>query len=170
MSPLGRHLNVIFYNFRASFEKADNIWFYQLISFDKDASCSLNEEYERSFVDWNEHNANQNWPKVNDNFKEILAELRKKEGNALVDEFERILRVRIPKDVEDLRMAAHEKNVEAIQKKAHFLSTTLLTLQFQQGIHHSTNLENASKSGDLEEVLTLTNEFIEYLNRMLNEL
>ncbi len=107
---------------------------------------------------------------MNDNFKEILAELRTKEGDELVDEFERILRVRIPKDMEDLRIATQERNTDAIGKKAHFLSTTLITLKFPQGIHHSVNLEKASKSQGLEEVLPLTEEFIQYLDRMLNEI
>ncbi len=105
---------------------------------------------------------------MKDDFKVILTELRQKEGDDLVNEFERILRARIPQDLNDLSSAASQNDMESLGRKAHFLSTTLITLKFTQGIELTDALEKAAKAGELQPSLLLTNELIQYLQRMIN--
>ncbi len=105
---------------------------------------------------------------VKDDFKGILAELRRKEGHDLVNEFERILRVRIPQDLNDLSAAASQNDMESLGKKAHFLSTTLITLKFTQGVELTDALEKSAKAGELQQSLLLTSELIQYLQRMIH--
>ena len=105
---------------------------------------------------------------VKDDFKGILAELRQKEGHDLVNEFERILRVRIPQDLNDLSAAASQNDMESLGKKAHFLSTTLITLKFTQGVELTDALEKSAKAGELQQSLLLTSELIQYLQRMIH--
>lgn len=105
-----------------------------------------------------------------DNFRQILDQLRITEGDALIDEFQRIFKKRIPQDILDLEKGRDEKNFRAIQEKAHYLSTTLLTLKFNQGLALSAELEMAVGKRDNTSALALTNQFIEYLNGALNAL
>ena len=105
---------------------------------------------------------------MKDDFKVILAELRHKEGHDLVNEFERILRARIPQDINDLSSAASQNDLESLGKKAHFLSTTLITLKLTQGVELTDSLEKSAKAGELQQSLLLTNELIQYLQRMIN--
>lgn len=105
---------------------------------------------------------------MKDDFKVILTELRQKEGDDLVNEFERILRARIPQDLNDLSSAASQNDMESLGRKAHFLSTTLITLKFTQGVELTDALEKAAKAGKLQPSLLLTNELIQYLQRMIN--
>lgn len=105
---------------------------------------------------------------VKDDFKGTLAELRRKEGHDLVNEFERILRVRIPQDLNDLSAAASQNDMESLGKKAHFLSTTLITLKFTQGVELTDALEKSAKAGELQQSLLLTSELIQYLQRMIH--
>ncbi len=107
---------------------------------------------------------------LKDNFKAILNELRKQEGDELVNEFERIFKNRIPQDIDDLIRARKSQDFEKIQIKAHYLSTTLLTLKFSHGLALSGELEKAVDYNQEASILMLTDRFIAYLNGALNEL
>lgn len=107
---------------------------------------------------------------MTDDFKTILNELRKQEGDALVDEFEKIFRNRIPRDIDDLIRARKNKNFDEIRSKAHYLLTTLLTLKFNQGFRLAGELEKAVDNNHDAYTLTLTDRFIDYLNIALKEI
>ena len=103
----------------------------------------------------------------NDDFKFILNELRVKEGDELVNEFERIFKSRIPKDIDDLALAHKEQDFQKIKSKAHLLATTLLTLKFRHGYELTEELERAIDNDQNAQVLRLTGHLIEYLNSAL---
>lgn len=105
---------------------------------------------------------------VKDDFKTILKGLREKEGDELVDEFERIFRNRIPQDINDLIRAREIRNFQEIQSKAHYLTTTLFTLKFSHGLALAEELEKAVANNQEASILILTNRFIDYLNDALN--
>ncbi len=107
---------------------------------------------------------------MKDDFKAILMELRFKEGNELVDEFERILRKRIPHDIRDLSESISRKDIESIGKKAHFLTTTLVTLKFTQGVEICDALQKTVQKSALDESIELANRLIQYLHQMINEI
>lgn len=107
---------------------------------------------------------------LKDNFKAILNELRKQEGDELVNEFEKIFKNRISQDIDDLIRARKSRDFEKIQIKAHYLSTTLLTLKFSHGLALSGELEKAVDNNQDASTLMLTDRFIDYLNGALNEL
>ena len=107
---------------------------------------------------------------IKDDFKTILDELRKKEGDELVNEFEKIFRNRIPNDIQDLIRARKNRNINDIRIKAHFLSTTLLTLKFNHGLALAEELEKAVDGNQEESALLFTDRLIDYLNTALNEL
>ena len=107
---------------------------------------------------------------IKDDFKTIMNELRKKEGDALVNEFEKIFRNRIPQDIDDLIRARENKNFDEIQNKAHYLLTTLLTLKFEQGFGLAGELEKAVDNNKNAYALMLTDRFIDYLNTALKEI
>jgi CheY-like chemotaxis protein len=103
-----------------------------------------------------------------DDFKTILNVLREKEGDELVNEFERIFRSRIPQDINDLIRAREVQNFREIQRKAHYLTTTLLTLKFSHGLALAEELEEAVANNQEASILILTDRFIDYLNNALN--
>ncbi|MDG1332477.1 MAG: ATP-binding protein [Crocinitomicaceae bacterium] len=108
--------------------------------------------------------------KITDDFKAILNKQRKNEGDALVDEFERIFKQRIPKDIQDLIIARKDRDFGVIKAKAHYLSTTLLTLKFEQGLSLSEKLDESALDQDETSTLMITDQFIDYLNSALKEI
>lgn len=107
---------------------------------------------------------------VTDKFSEILNHLRQLEGDELVSEFIRIFKSRVPNDVNDLIRFKEKRDFDEIRRKAHFLSTTLLTLKFNQGFAISTELEEAAKIGQEASVMILTDRLVDYLNCALKEI
>ncbi|MFK7786615.1 MAG: ATP-binding protein [Crocinitomicaceae bacterium] len=105
-----------------------------------------------------------------DHFEHILKDLGKQEGDELVREFKQIFSGRIPQDIKDLIDARKGRDFRALLKKAHFLSTTLLTLKFNQGLTISTELEKAIDAGQEASALMLTDQLIDYLNSALKEI
>jgi HPt (histidine-containing phosphotransfer) domain-containing protein len=103
-----------------------------------------------------------------DDFHAILDELREKEGDYLVDEFIKIFSNRIPTDITHLIESRKNSNFRELKQKAHFLSTTLVTLKFTHGRLLASEIENAVDSEDTTRALKLTDQFIEYLNKALN--
>ena len=107
---------------------------------------------------------------IKDHFVSILNELRHHEGDELVNEFQRIFVERIPKDVKDLIDARKHRDFDSMKRKAHFLSTTLVTLKFHQGLIVSSELEKAIELDQKASALLLTDQLIEYLNSALIEI
>lgn len=105
-----------------------------------------------------------------DDFITILNDLRVKEGDALVQEFIKILKNRIPTDIEHLKHARRTENLQELKQKAHFLSTTLITLKFQQGLSLAKRIENAIDTNNQATALSLTDAFTDYLKRVLKEI
>lgn len=104
---------------------------------------------------------------LKDDFKKILDDLRQEEGNELVDEFERIFKTRIPKDMDDLIRARKTRNFAEMKRKAHFLTTTLLTLKFSRGLALSEELREAIEDEQEASALMLADRLIDYLNGAL---
>jgi PAS domain S-box-containing protein len=105
-----------------------------------------------------------------DHFERILNDLSQREGEELVGEFKRIFAGRIPQDIKDLSEARNTRNFPALAKKAHFLSTTLLTLKFNHGLSLTNDLEKAVETGQEASALMLTDQLIDYLNSALKEI
>lgn len=107
---------------------------------------------------------------LRDDFTSILNELRLQEGEELVNEFESIFKNRIPKDIADLVNARNARDFTGIQRKAHFLSTTLITLKFTQGLDLATDIGKSIEANHENLTLKLTDQFIDYLNGALTEI
>lgn len=107
---------------------------------------------------------------IKDDFKIILNELRKNEGDELVNEFEKVFRNRVPDDIQELIRAREDKNIVEIRIKGHFLSTTFLTLKFSQGLALTVELEKAVDRNQEEYALLLADRLIDYLNKAVNEI
>lgn len=106
---------------------------------------------------------------LRDDFKSILIELRASVGDEIVNEFEKIFNNRIPKDIDDLVTARKERNFEKIKNKAHFLSTTMITLKFKRGLDLASELQLEIENNREEQILILTDRFIDYLTNALAE-
>ena len=105
-----------------------------------------------------------------DDFRQILKHLADKEGDELVDEFKRIFQSRIPNDIHDLITAKDNRDFPALRRKAHFLSTSLLTLRFDYGFAIASELQKQIDLGEESTILSLSDQLIDYLNSALNEL
>jgi HPt (histidine-containing phosphotransfer) domain-containing protein len=105
-----------------------------------------------------------------DHFRAIINDLRRLEGDELVNEFTRIFTTRIPNDIHDLIEAREKRDFTALKQKSHFLSTTLLTLKFNQGLALTNELQKQTALGEETLALDLSDQLINYLNRALNEL
>jgi len=105
-----------------------------------------------------------------DGFQQILNDLARNEGTELVEEFQRIFKTRIPNDINDLIDARKKRDFQALKTKAHFLSTTLLTLKFTHGLTIANELIKQVEEGQETSVLMLSDQLIDYLNSALKEL
>lgn len=107
---------------------------------------------------------------IKDDFRAILNELCTLEGEELVHEFEEIFKNRIPQDIDDLIRARKNRNFQEIKNRARYLSTTLLTLNFEHGLSLARELEKAANNDQDVHILMLTDRFIDYLNTALKEI
>ncbi len=98
-----------------------------------------------------------------DDFLSILDNTEKEHGKEFVDMMLEVYRRRIPNDVSELEEALSKQDFQAIKAKAHLLTGSLSSLNFDLGHQLAKNAEKAASAGDLERVSSETFFLINYL-------
>jgi len=108
--------------------------------------------------------------KTKEDFAGALEKLAAEEGKELVEEFKKIFNNRVPRDCKELREAYHAKDCESLYKKAHFLTTTFSTLNFQEGVKLTTQIQTDYKKNNTDQVLIKSNQLISFLETALTHI
>lgn len=102
-----------------------------------------------------------------DDFKNLLGITEKKHGKDYLDMMLEIYNRRIPTDIVELEEAIEAKNADIIKSKAHLLSGSLSSFNFELGNLLAKDTEKSASNGDFEETKHKTRLLIDYLKTSL---
>lgn len=105
-----------------------------------------------------------------DDFKEILAATEKENGKEFIDMMLEVYHRRIPSDINTLEEALQKQDVNSIKFKAHLLTGSLSSLNFDIGCNLAKSLEKTATTNDFEAIKPKTILLINYLKKSLQVL
>jgi len=105
-----------------------------------------------------------------DNFLAHLKVVADKEGQELVNEFIKIFKSRIPEDISALNQFVEEKNTEGLKSKAHFLTSTMRSMNFKKGEDLAVQICNQVSKEHAEKAFHSARLFSKYLHHALSQL
>ncbi|MGB3145313.1 MAG: ATP-binding protein [Maribacter sp.] len=103
-----------------------------------------------------------------DNFSIILTYLKSSFGDEVFNEAQNHFLTRTPADIDEIKSAIVNRDMEFLQNKAHFIAGTLGALKFNIGCEIAKKLEKTAKLGQNKKSLVLAEELIGHLKNAMN--
>ncbi len=104
---------------------------------------------------------------VFDDFDTLIKNLTEQEGNDFVAIIKRHFNKRTPEDIEEIKRALQEENMDVLKDKSHFIAGSLGVFGFENGHKLAKNIERCIADGAHDKARELGQQLIPYLEEAL---